>query len=159
MKKVDLGQTVATIANIGVVIGLALLAMEINQANRQAEANAYQTRMTEIEQARQNFALSERLPAIYVKIRESGLESLTDEERTRVLSWEAARLRRLEAQRHQYVTGFLDRETYEGTLTFAAGLQSFWKKLGISGTDAAFQAEIDEVYLTTPQIEVPEVEW
>lgn len=159
MKKVRVGQTVATLANIGVVIGLALLAMEINQANRQAEASAYQTRMTEIEHARQNFALSEKLPAIYVKIKESGLESLTNEERTRVLSWEAARLRRLEAQHHQYVTGFLDRQTYEGTLAFASALQNFWKKLGMSVSDAGFQAEIDGVLSTVEQIEVPEVDW
>lgn len=127
MRKIDLGQTVATLANIGVVVGLALLAMEINQANRQAEASAYQQRMTEIEHARQEFALSETLPAIYVKIKESGLQSLSSEELTRVRSWENARVRRLQAQYYQYVSAFADRQTYEGTLEFASRPQGFWK--------------------------------
>jgi len=159
MKNINVGQALSTLANLGVVAGLVLLALEINQANRQAEAGAYQQRMTEIEHARQQFALSDTLPAIYVKIRESGLESLTNEERTRVVSWENARLRRLQAQWYQYTTGFTDRATYESGLEFAARLQNFWQKLGVTVPDAAFRAEIETMLPAVDQIMVPEVDW
>jgi hypothetical protein len=40
MKKIDLGQTMNTLANVGVIIGIAFLALEINQNNRLLRAQA-----------------------------------------------------------------------------------------------------------------------
>lgn len=40
MKKIDLGQTITILANVGVIVGLAFLALEINQNNRLLRAQA-----------------------------------------------------------------------------------------------------------------------
>ena len=108
MKKIDLGQTISILANVGVVAGLILLALQLSQANRRAEADTYQTRISEIEQARREFAGSEHLPGIYVKLNDGGLESLTSEELSRLRSWEVARMLRMQGQNNQYEEGFLD---------------------------------------------------
>ena len=38
MKKIDVGQTMTILANLGVIIGIAFLAVEINQNNSQLAA-------------------------------------------------------------------------------------------------------------------------
>jgi hypothetical protein len=40
MKKIDLGQTINTLANVGVIAGIALLAYELNQNNEYLSAQA-----------------------------------------------------------------------------------------------------------------------
>lgn len=49
MKKIDLGQTINTLANIGVILGIVFLAFEINQNNSQLTAqsryNYFRTRI------------------------------------------------------------------------------------------------------------------
>ena len=49
MKKIDLGQTITILANVGVIIGIVFLALEIRQNNSQLSAqsrfNYFQTRI------------------------------------------------------------------------------------------------------------------
>lgn len=42
MKKIDLGQTISIVANVGVIVGIVFLAIELRQSNRltQLEANS-----------------------------------------------------------------------------------------------------------------------
>ncbi len=133
-------------ANVGVFVGLIFLVIEVDQANKQAAANAYQERITEIEHARQQFSLSEHLPGIAVKVADSGgLDSLSREEFQRLASWEAARALRMQGQYYQYLEGFLDLDI-EVFLTSAAERSGFWSELGIIITDRLF-IEAIEPYL------------
>jgi hypothetical protein len=131
MKKINLGQTISILGNVGVLLGLVLVVVEIRQSNEQAAAAAYQTRIADIEVAFQQYALSADLPAIYVKLRESGLESLTAEEQDRVRSWESARRTRMQGQSYQYEQGLLDESAYRVMLRAARGQSSLWQALGI----------------------------
>jgi hypothetical protein len=83
MKKIDPGQTITIFANIGVIAGIGLLAIELNQNNallrNEARYNLHLARTGEIEQ----FALNERLGDIWAKARDG--EPLTAEE-MRVIS-------------------------------------------------------------------------
>ncbi len=131
MKKINLGQTINILGNVGVLLGLILVVVEIRQSNEQAAAAAYQTRIADIEVAFQQYALSADLPPIYVKLRESGLESLTAEEQERVRSWESARRTRMQGQYYQYEQGLLDESAYRVMLRAARGQSSLWQTLGI----------------------------
>ena len=82
MKKIDLGQTINTLANAGVIAGIAFLAVEIHQNNQLLQADAIgvvlETRMVRNEAVAEN----EGLAALVTKNRRK--EVLTDVERTRI---------------------------------------------------------------------------
>ena len=48
MKKIDLGQTITILANVGVITGIAFLGIEINQNTRSLEVGAYQDLIAQI---------------------------------------------------------------------------------------------------------------
>ncbi len=48
MKKMDLGQAIGVLANIGVIANIVFLAIEINQNTRSEEISAYQELMSQI---------------------------------------------------------------------------------------------------------------
>jgi hypothetical protein len=127
----DLGQAIGILANVGVILGLVLVVVEIRQSNEQAAAAAYQSRIGDIEVAFQQFALSAQLPAIYVKLQESGLKSLSTEERDRVRSWESARRTRMQGQYYQHEQGFLDESAYRVMLRAARVQSSLWQALEV----------------------------
>ena len=60
-------------ANVGVVIGLIFLGIELQQSRLATEAATIQTRFTEIQESNQNFALSDYLPEIYDKLESNGV--------------------------------------------------------------------------------------
>jgi hypothetical protein len=64
-------------ANLGVLIGLIIVVVELKQTNDLAEANAYRARGDEIQAALQSVALSSGLAAILVKVDSEGLEALS----------------------------------------------------------------------------------
>ena len=132
-----LNKWLSLLANLGVVAGLVMLVIEINQTNNLAKAEAAQNRSDQIMEAQKDYALSEYLPGIVTKYRENGIEALTAEETSRYRSWELARRSRMSAQYRQYLMGYLDQETAERTVLDAAiGFASTWDDLGLE-TDGA----------------------
>ena len=123
------------LANVGVVVGLAILILEINQTNSLAKAEAIQGRSDMIMQAQKEYALSEYLPEITAKYREGGVEALTLVELDRLQVWENARRVRMSAQYRQYQMGFLDQETAERTVKDAAlSFAQLWDDIGLEAT-------------------------
>ena len=109
-----------------------MLVIEINQTNNLAKAEAGQKRSDQIMEAQKDYALSEYLPDIVVKYRESGIDTLTAVEISRYQSWELARRARMSAQYHQYLMGYLDRETAERIVQDAAtSFAETWDDLGL----------------------------
>ena len=120
------------LANVGVVVGLAILILEIDQTNNLAKAEAIQGRSDMIMQAQKEYALSAYLPEITAKYREGGVEALTPVELDRLQVWENARRVRMSAQYRQFQMGFLDQEIAERTVKDAAlSFAQIWDDLGL----------------------------
>ena len=64
MRKVSLDVWIQSIGMLSVVAGLIALVIELNQSQRLSQATAYQTRISKIQEAQRELALSEDLAAI-----------------------------------------------------------------------------------------------
>lgn len=82
MKKIELGQTLTILANLGVIVGIAFLALELNQANRIGRYTAENARRTQFIQI--NSIVMEH-SEIYAKL-QAGDEDLTPSERAQASS-------------------------------------------------------------------------
>jgi phosphopantothenoylcysteine synthetase/decarboxylase len=100
------------VANIGVVIGLIFLVVELRQSNDQAAAATEQDRSNTVDVQFREYATSDYLPEIYAKMAESGVDSLSSVELLRARAWENARVARMTGQVSQYYQGYLDEEIY-----------------------------------------------
>lgn len=132
-------------ANIGVLIGLIFLVVELKQANDLALASAYRSRGDEIQLALQEIALSSELAEILVKVRTQGVNTLTDVEFTRYRSWIQAGLFRMQNQFNDYELGFLDDESYQGMLAEAVRRYPIWKELNLPLTNSGFIQTVESL--------------
>jgi hypothetical protein len=82
MKKIDLGQTITILANVGVITGIVFLAVELNQNNALLESEARATRVQIRSDAWNRLAQSPEIVALLVKDR--GGEALSEEEELRL---------------------------------------------------------------------------
>ena len=130
------------VANLGVVLGLVFLGIEIQQSRISTEASNYQARSTEIQEANQNFALSDHLPEIYDKLDREGLESLDSIQIRRIRAWEAAKIGRMASQIQQSNLGFLDEDLRNEILSVAASNLPLWESLGLN-VGTGFREAID----------------
>ena len=105
MKKIDLGQTLGTLANLGVIAGIVFLAVELRQNNDLLEAQARES----IHERRTGFnlliATTPELTDIFEKI-DSG-EALSTSEASRVEAFNRAVLASWEWQYGEYRRGRL----------------------------------------------------
>jgi len=118
-------------ANIGVLIGLVFLIVELKQANDLALASAYRSRGDEIQAAMQEIALSSELAEIQVKANTQSLDTLTPVELERYRAWIHAGLFRMQNQFNDYELGFLDDESYQAMLDEAVRRYPIWKELNL----------------------------
>jgi len=106
MKKIDLGQTVQILANIGVIAGIIFLGIELRQNNRllqnEARLNLQRARTDEIEQTVLNPELSELWQKAVTG------EPLTVSERQRFSNMMLGRFVRWEWYYEQYSRGLID---------------------------------------------------
>ncbi len=142
------------IANIGVVIGLVVLIVEINQAINLAEVGAYESRIQEISETNKELALSEDLALIYERLETEGLEALTSIERRRLHAWESGIVARMQGQFYQFEKGFLDEEAAAAFLGAAARRLELWKALGIHIVDTEFRSHVE----ATPIPSLPSIQ-
>jgi hypothetical protein len=127
-------------ANVGVLLGLILLIIEVRHAIDLSESDAYRNRGTEIQQAFQQLALSPDLGAIAVKARDGGSASLTKVEFVRWSAWIQAAALRMQNQFNDYELGYLDEASYQAMLRAAARSYALWRELAldIEGFDPNF---------------------
>ena len=131
------------LANIGVVIGLGVVVFEVRESNLQATSAANMARYTEIETSMRDYALSDYLPDIYVLIKASGVDSLSDAQLSRVQSWEMARIVRMEGQFVQYQDGYLPETGYQIMLNTARKNEQLWKEIKVHSENADFRIAIE----------------
>ncbi|MDG2167256.1 MAG: hypothetical protein P8L44_04920 [Opitutales bacterium] len=96
-------------ANIGVLIGLALLVFEIRQNSDLMRAQISQSRSETQRAGMQSYMNSPYIPSILVKLENN--EALTDEESIRYSFYVRGILRNFDNQYWQYKQGFLGDET------------------------------------------------
>ncbi len=133
------------IANFGVVIGLAVVIMELNHSTKLAETEAYIARTRTVGEDFSNLALSSDLAGILVRQRTEGLDSLSDEERLRLFGWELARMYRVAGQYHHFEQGYLEKEVIDNVLRLGAVPHvQLWRDLGITIEPPSFKAAIEE---------------
>ena len=136
MKKIDFGQTIVTLANLGVIVGIMFLAIELNQNNQllknEARYNLQLSRSGELDDLWRNPDLSELME----KSRQGG--TLTDSEHRRLGAYVLSRFIRWEWYYEQYRDELID----QSNLPIAA-----WRIfLGRNPWAAEYFAEYREVF-------------
>jgi len=134
MKKVEvsLDTWIQLLGMLSVLGGLVALVIELNQSQRLSQASAYQTRISEIQEAQRELALSEDLAEILQKFDSQGIDSLSVSERSRVVAWNSAVQWRMQGQFYQYQQGFLEEAALQRTLDdLANGIYQRWEELDL----------------------------
>ena len=150
LKKIDLGQSLTILANLGVIAGILLLAYELNQNRQMMQA---QTRH-ELASSIANQLLTISVNGEYVEFIhrvESG-EPATGVEQRRYYGYAFARLRYWEDAHYQYRVGLFDegefvaqRESWREVIR-QPGMRDFWSRFR-SNFSPEFAEEIDELLI------------
>ncbi len=148
-------------ANIGVLVGIVLLLLELDQNSDLLRAQIHQARADTHVGHRLNDVESEKWTAIRMKLAENGypqdvtsVEVLTPEELFRFRDFIAARHTDLDNLFYQYQQGYLDEEYYRYRVVCAIRRRApYWQKFGTFRTNSrpSFRAEIERI--------MREVEW
>ncbi len=114
MKKIDLGQTVGILANVGVIAGIVFLAIEIHQNTRSLEVNAYQELIGQINE----FATMtiERPGLNSLALSGSSSADLTDVEFAALRTYLYLITRHGDLAYYQYERGMLSEDRLESSL-------------------------------------------
>jgi len=137
-----LNRWLTLLANIGVVIGLALLIYEFRQSQNLAETEAAVRRLDQMQLAQVEIATSELLAAIRVKALSEGVESLTSVELYKLRRWENSVRLRMRSQYIEYVRGYLDQDTANRVVVAAVNWLPYWEELGYELGDNDFEQAI-----------------
>jgi len=148
MKKIDLGQSITILANLGVLVGILLLVYELHQNSRLTAAQIrHEPSQSIIEQLR-DFVVDRELAELALEGFSGSLSSSADQARYgRCLSM---RIRYWEDVRYQYRSGLFDEAEYLATReTWRVVLESpsvreYWETRR-STYSPNFVAEIDEL--------------
>jgi hypothetical protein len=106
MKKIDLGQGITILANVGVIAGIVFLAVEIQQNSNLMQVQISQARADAAMLSNQQTFESAYIPTILVKIQQGG--QLSDEDMVRYVNWFRSMNRNQENVLSQYDFGMLD---------------------------------------------------
>jgi len=103
---------------VSLVGSLIFVGAELRQNQKLARVNAYQTRLTEMQESQRALALSGTvaLTDLISKFQAEGVEALSNAEFLRVRSWYRGTQIRMESQFYQWEQGFLEDNAIEVTL-------------------------------------------
>ena len=130
MKKIDLGQTIGILANIGVIAGIVFLAIEVSQNNDQLNLQSYQTWMAanmELNTA----TLDLERAAIFTRGFEDSAQ-LTEDSWVAFAYWNNGIMQMAQAMNYLYRSGSLDESLWESEMQRAAlilalpGVRQWW---------------------------------
>lgn len=120
MKKIELGQTIQILANIGVIAGIVFLAFELHQNNEQLELQSYQSWVTA--NLELNMAASEEGRSR--TLREGNIDSanLTHENFISFAMWYMGVMQMAQAADYPHRSGTLDEQLWESEMSRVAGM-------------------------------------
>lgn len=153
MKRLDLGQTITILANLGVIAGIVFLAIEVqqnteslNESRNLAMAQAQQERASQLDESFRSLANSEFLPEIFVKYRTQGRDALTAEELQRFIWQSCSGITRMDTIHAWYERGYIDEEEYEESIRrLVVQFAPRWRDIGIAPTRPAFRREVERI--------------
>ena len=134
MKKLEPHQTISILANLGVIAGLVLVALELRQTTDAVVGATYQARSETGMQWNLAVAGSELLTDVSMRARE--LDSLTPEDRMRLQTLSVAAYYRLDGYLFQSERGLLPKDSLN--FQFKAEMQVWvprWMNLGLLTTE------------------------
>ena len=148
-------------ANIGVIFGIIILAVEVRQntesldeSRRLASANAYQARAFHFSSMNLANAHSSEMVDAMVSFRAAGgedtpmqaLATLSPQDQQRVRWFYLARIAVYDNNFYQYRSGYLDEDRYQSIdAPIIKGESSTWEALGYNLNRPVFQQEIDRL--------------
>ena len=152
MKNFDLGKSFGVLANAGVLIGIFLLLVELNQNSDLLRAQIHQSRSDNFESFTAALADSEYFLLAFNKLQGgdvTALNALNDEERARVSHYLLGRLSGYDNLFYQYRNGFIEPEFYESRVVSIVKLMDpIFQELGLLTSPAvtpSFLAEIERI--------------
>jgi hypothetical protein len=148
MKKIDLGQTITILANIGVIAGIVFLGVELRQTQDAMQAQAYQARAFDAIAWDFEVAKDENLRSVDWQLTFGGVppESLSDSDKQIALYLMDTVRIDVDNEHYQYVNGFLDPEHYQNSTVSMIRLYApIWRSLGFGEARSEFKAEVDRV--------------
>jgi hypothetical protein len=159
MKKIDLGQSLTILANIGVIVGIVLLFIELRQTNNAIRGATYQAHSESVEEWDKFIAQSEILVETIARYREASYSELSASDQIRLYSLSLASFNRLQNLFRQYELGLLDDTYYDNIYRAEMEINvPRWVDTGLlesqfyrSGAPATFKAEVDK-YLNGPLV-------
>ncbi len=104
---------------------------------------AHKRRLSQMEQAHTEFAISDHLPRISVKLQSDGVDSLTPEELERFRYWEGSVKLRMASQYFLYQQGLLDQETADQIVAAAAARYKLWQQLDVITGPIDFESAVE----------------
>jgi hypothetical protein len=107
MRKIDLGQTISILANIGVIGGIAFLALELRQNNMLMTSQSRANQMEQVLDIQEEVFLNSDLAAILVKA--GAGEPLTSVEQLRLDAFQQKVILGMQFQYEEFQSGALDR--------------------------------------------------
>ena len=142
MNSEQLNNWLALLANVGVVVGLLLLAYELREAQHFAETQAAVQRFDQMQSANTEMAMSDSLGRIRINAKSDGVPSLTPDEFYRLQRWEQSVVLRMRRQYVQYVRGYLDEATAEGFAGEVPEQFQYWQDLGVNLGNGEFSQAV-----------------
>ena len=158
MKKIDLGQGISILANVGVLVGILLLVYELSLNRQMVEAQTRHQVAQGIVDQLAEVASNPELADLAYRARCGRLESEVEE--LRFFSWVNSRLRYWEDAHYQYRLGlyseseFLANKEAWGSFIQTAAVQENWNRMKRSFSPE-FVAEIDDLIDTGGAFIVP----
>ena len=162
MRKIDLGQALTVMANLGVIAGLFFVALEVRQTRDAVMGATYMARASAQEDWGKWVAESEHILHSAMRWGEADFRTLSEEDQFRLYNALEAAFLNLDGVFYQYELGLMPEDYYRTTF---AGLMKVWvprwKESGFLEHGwmiprPSFQAEIEK-YLDEPlALDMPE---
>lgn len=148
MKKIDLGHTAGILANVGVVIGLIFLGLELRQTQSAIQAQAYQARALDAIAWNFEIAKDEGLRRVQSALDSGNVNIGALEQNDRQIAVYLLDLIKTDVdnEHYQYQQGFLDPAFYEGvTIPMIEHYGPLWREIGVGEGREEFRREVDQI--------------
>ena len=141
MDKEKINFWVNHLANAGVILGIVLLLIELNQNNELVRAQIHQSRTDSFTSVMFGIGDSEHLAVLDAKMNGmenvNNLANLTQVERARLAYFHRAVIADYENAFYQYQAGYLDNDYWEGRIApYIKVFYPMWNELGILGANS-----------------------
>jgi len=150
---------------IAVVATLFYLALQVKHSKEATEANTrsidenrkvamaqiYHARSAESAAHYRMLSESEHIP-ILLKLHDSGVDSLSEEERIRMVFLQIAAAQRMDSTFYAHQLGLLDKDHYEtGFVPAIQALAPTWTELGLPPMRSSFASEVEHILTLDPR--------